>query len=101
MNGRKTAKDEERSRQENAKCNLASSTLKPQGGARGQTLHAHPGEQEKRAGKEEKGDRPQRRRRYCARKTRTLTLQGYLAQKKTPILLGPPHDPRHRPPVGS
>jgi hypothetical protein len=29
------------------------------------------------------------------------TLQGYLAQKKTPISLGPPYDPRNRPTVGS
>ena len=55
MNGRKTAKDEQRLRQENAKCNLAPSTLKPQGGPRGQTLHAHPGGQKREQEKKRKG----------------------------------------------
>ena len=30
-----------------------------------------------------------------------ITMQGYLAHKKTPTPLGPPKDPRHRPAVGS
>ena len=32
---------------------------------------------------------------------RGLSLQGYLAHKKTPTSLGSPQDPRHRPTVGS
>ena len=32
---------------------------------------------------------------------RTWSLQGYLAQKKQPRLLGPPDDPRYSPTVGS
>ena len=33
--------------------------------------------------------------------SRALGVQAYLAHKKTPTLLGPPWDPRHRPTVGS
>ena len=36
----------------------------------------------------------------CSGGGQSVSLQGYLARKKTPTLLGPPQHPRHRPTVG-
>ena len=33
--------------------------------------------------------------------TYSVSVQGYLAHKRTPTPLGPSYDPRHRPTVGS